>query len=108
MFDDKKNMNFDAFVETMNGRFHKFIEEEFVECTNCGCVLKKKYAPKVEHWFFQKVDLYFCKKCKPEYDIVYNGSKFESVCGFREPTYFKNNVRVDKNGKPINLTSRKV
>jgi len=95
----EKEFKYDIIMDTVNNRLSKFMREELVECTKCRALLRKEYAPKVEYVSFCSTNLYFCGRCKPEYDIMYDPIAGGTVYGYKEKTYFKNRVEVDKNGK---------
>jgi len=77
-------------------------EKDIVECFGCKSLLFKKSVIPVKHCSFICRDLYYCEKCRPNYDEAYIVDGAFSVCGYNTTTYLKNRVEVDKKGKPIN------
>ena len=46
-------------------------EQEFVECRECGVLVNKYKAKKIEtEGEYVEKEWYFCKHCRPEYDLV--------------------------------------
>lgn len=73
--------------------------EKLIPCENCKCRGDKEDFIKVTilektHWgygvFFEKgeTSLFFCKKCKPDYDYV-DKNNYQEDKKIRKPKYYK-------------------
>lgn len=76
--------------------------EKYEECEKCGCVCNRHKMKTVKYvsYIFGYTNFY-CEKHAPKYNEVkleyvglYNPDKFKK-------TYYKNNVEVNEQGKPI-------
>ena len=83
-------------------REHNIVkDDEVVECYSCKALLFKKSITPVKHSAWSYRELYYCDKCRPNYDEAFIVNDGDINFGYDKTTYLKNRVEVDKKGKPI-------
>lgn len=90
-------------IHNTRSDFIEWTEELFQPCYKCRYICRVYDMKKITvRWNF---DRYYCMKCAPKYDEIVFGSSYDGIWAnsFKQPNekYYKNNVEVDKNGKPI-------
>jgi len=94
----KERENRDLFNETVRPQVREIIREDYVECHNCGSLIKKERTLEVAMvGDYSNNTEFYCKLCKPAYDKVveeYNSKKDDYTT-----RYFKDEVECTKTGK---------
>ncbi|MDD4381753.1 MAG: hypothetical protein PHE21_00180 [Candidatus Dojkabacteria bacterium] len=83
------------FAELLSNYIEDKIEEDYTECSDCGCLIADE---KVQYVARGSEKIPYCKHCKPDYDEIVTEYD-DDECEMRDAGYRKNGVVCDEKGK---------